>query len=755
MLAPLASPLAAQDPPAQPAQPAGDNGLAATMPGSTVLYAEWPDVQAANALFSTPVPEGDAAAKRRRADVERFLNESNAGTATLLGMNKEEADAFRTGTVSVGAGLLDAGSDFVRVLLVVRHNKADAVAAAFDRLVRETPSRASKWVDGDAKGWKIEVPERLEMLDRTGLLDGMPGQDPWSMLLSVTGNSVHVARKGDLLLFCNHPPELKAALTRKREESLAGMKSFVQEVGADHRKANEFVFADMRNVHDAIERALDNRGRAGLDRVNGLLQLQKMIAFSGHSSTTATGVRSQARLALDQHETFKSIRMTPGPLDLASKLPASALGAFVFSVPDPPDACTRIIEFIRRVIIAGEGDVESFDMELERTNKDFGVPALKEMFRAVGDEGAYVFLPPSPPPEPDESNPWSFYYNDSSPGAAFVFTVKDEAGFDDAWQRVLQSEQMGRQLREAKPEDIDGVQAFIQQEDWGTSWARAGKFFVLAPSRDAMRMMLGALTDKTGKQTLAQAPGFKEFRATYPGKLSKFLFGQFGLIARMLSYGETAVTDEFARLGDGAWVGISTEETDHLDLRLNLYAPDFGPRLEMAVSMAYEQMRLQGCQNNLRLLGEAIRDSAINRGEYPESIDALVKAGQFSLEEHGASPVEVYAAETAGKSADEIKQIRSYEYMKPVHPEKIDSEVDQWGPPDNCVMLAWTARPLYHGGRHVLMSNGSVHWVSEEHFTHLKQLAARGITQAELDEEWNKQAEERRRAEEDKEKRGN
>lgn len=748
-MAVMVAPAAAQDAVKVPGEP--PKQLANCFPPSTVLFVESPDLARTTALLMPPVPEGDREAAFRRADVDEYRKRMMVAIGHAFGLNDAEIEKFTNGTKAVAFGLLDAGRDFGHAMVAVRHAHIAEMVAALARLSREAPSRATQAEVAGHPMFTVTMPKDIdELADQLPQQNDPFGesQNPYQMLLRFTGEQLEVTAHGDVLLIANDATSLHAVANMFAGEgakaTFADSPTYKNHVADAEKHADTFLVVDMLNVLDLLERVLDERERQNLDDASGRwAHLPKIIGLVARANLKAQGATVLGRLFFNNHPTFNQLKMAPRPLNILNSVPENAVGGVAIAVPNPSDAVARVLDFIR--IVVPDDARDSFEEELTKLENELGVP-LTDLVAPLDEEAAMVVVDPRtlPQPEPsDDPNEWT----PSPQGIAYILTVKDSETFDDMWGRFAESPRLSDSmgLSEGNVKDIEGVQAFVSGRQWGgVCWARVGKFFIVSPDEASLTVFIRAAKLEPGAAgTLGHNPAFKELRARFPEQLSKFGFLDFGTTMSINS-GSMGSEIPIADLAQDVWLGLALVEGDTLEIHFEARVPQFPARLEAAIYAGIEQTRISACQANLQALGNAIRDYQLDRGEYPGSIDDLVAANKFSLGRHGASPIEVAQARREGKSADEIAAIRSYEIIKPAVPGGAMPEVDSpWDPPIHSFMLAHTQRAVYGGGRHVLMSNGTVHWVSEEHFQALKRQAEQGLTQADLDELWNRQARQR------------
>lgn len=722
--------------------------LAECFPASTLVYIEAPDFARVMAITEPPIPPDNVAAQLRRADVTAYRRESAAALGKAFGLTEAETDKLHAGSGAMAVGVLDAGQDFGHLLIVVRHAHVRDVMTAMARLKRQQPAAVETWTTAGHSGFTVTMPDKLDALtDRLPmeLAGPMATQDPYKMLLSMTGDKLSVAGRGNVLLVSNHRAGLQSALSRlageSDEASLHRLDSFEKYVTSAQTGSSVFLFVEMRNILDFLDRTLSERGRRNLDDANTWAHLQRIIGVVGVGNVAPTGAGVLLQIMFDAHPTFEQLRMEPRPLALLDSLPEFVLGGFALAIPNPADALNRVLDFIRQMLPQHEREL--FEQELANLEGELGLPGLPDLVTPLGDEAAYVYLDPDALPTIPAEDDSPRRFRDAE-GNGFVFAIKDPQEFDDRWKRFAESPQLAQSLRltDGTYKEIHGIAAYVAGGYGGVCWARTDKLFFLAADEPTLTALIQAgLREPKSAGTLGHSAGFRRLRESFPATLSKFVFSDLG---RAVNAGAFLDNPAIEALTRDAWIGLSFEERDSLAIRLELNVLDFPDRLEAAIYAGIEETRVRGCMENLRVLGEAIRDYRLDRGEFPASTDDLVRANKFSYAKNGASPLEIAAAKRAGKPAEEIAGIRSYALLRPAFPEKLDENADDpWGPPINSLMIGYTVRPILHGGRHVLMSNGTVHWVTAEHFEALKRQAEQGLTQAQLDEEWNRQAQHR------------
>lgn len=512
-----------------------------------------------------------------------------------------------------------------------------------------------------------------------GLMEGdfkkylQPGADyrnrkTWTLDTGAGGSSdaetvasLHMAAVGDTVFLANVRKSLEAMLDAADGGEVPGgtistNPDFVRAQKAAGKDPVLLGFVNLKTVLDAVEASLsrdDLREYQMADAVAGQSSLRSAVVFSGLEGKYGW---SGASLFLDsKNELWSILRQAPARKDLLRFIPASCVGATVFTLNDPAGTWEKTQAFIQAKLdqLADENDRDDFRQGLSRFESELGV-SVSDMLAAVDDEIGWCGISTEDGRFDESSQVVFIELKDVDKARAVIESIRNGGMLEELGGEITSREYEGITLY-----SFEGGRAPI-------GYMILDKVFVLTFSGETQAALVDAY--KAGK-VLENDPQYKLAMKKLPAENSKLVYYNAGAFMRAVATAARELDPEVAEKlkgkGDQGVAIVTVEKADEAtmlcgaELNSEYYASIVKAALP-AMQEQREKAKQRMAETNLQMMQFGFAAWVNQKGDgrdYPTSLqdlvdDGLIGAGSLQAEAGGPDPRYTYCYPPKGFGTD-------------------------------------------------------------------------------------------------------
>ncbi|MCE9581978.1 MAG: hypothetical protein K8T20_05625 [Planctomycetes bacterium] len=458
-------------------------------------------------------------------------------------------------------------------------------------------------------------------------------------------SKVYVAAVGDVVFLSNVRGSLEKMLEAADGGTIPGgtitaNPDFQRAQKAAGKNPLILGFVNLQTVFQAVEASLDRddlRSYQMVDAVAGQSTLRSAFLFSGLEGKYSW---SGGSLFLDpKNELWSILKQTPAKKDLLRFIPASCIGATVFTLNHPAETWEKLHKFIQNKIdqLGEERDKGKFQAGMDRFEHELGA-SIADILAVVDDEIGWCGLVPEGGRFDEHSQVVYVELKDVDKAKALIDSIRNGSAVEEMGGEITSREYSGQTLYTFEGGNVP------------VGYMILDKVFVLTFSPDVQTAIVDAY--KSGK-VLENDAQYKASMKRLPNENSKLVYYNAGAVMRMVAEMSREVDPDVAEKlkgkGDQGVAIVTVEKADEAsllagaELNSEYYASIIEAALP-AIRESREKAKERAAESKLSMLQYGFASWVNQKGDgkdYPTSLQALVDdgtIGAYALKGDANSP---------------------------------------------------------------------------------------------------------------------
>lgn len=385
-------------------------------------------------------------------------------------------------------------------------------------------------------------------------------------------------------------------------------------------------YVNLKTVFDGVEANLGRdelRTYQMVDAVAGQSSLRSAVVFSGLEGKYGW---SGGSLFLDpKNELWSIIRQAPAKKDLLRFIPASSVGAGVWTLNHPAETWEKLQVFIQSKIdlLAEEKDRDDFRQGISRAETELGV-SFADLLAVIDDEIGWCGLVPEGGRFDESSQVVLIELKDVDKAKAVIDSIRNGGLMDEMGGEITSREYSGLTLY-----TFEGGKAPL-------GYMILDKVFVMTFSPEVQTAVVDAY--KAGK-VLENDAQYKASMKKLPNENSKLLYYNAGAMMRIMATMtrelDPDVADKLKGKGDQGVALVTVEKADEAsmlcgaELNSEYYASIVQAAMP-ALQESREKAKQRTAEANLQMMQYAFASWVNQNGDgrdYPTSLQTLADDG--------------------------------------------------------------------------------------------------------------------------------